>query len=266
MITTNSTTSISSEEECVDLNEEYQDPSNSTTAMIIFAIIYGNIFFLGLIGNVSMMFLTLRHRHLQTVQNIFILNLAMSDVLMCLLSVPITPITNIFKTWFFGQWICHLLPFVQAVSVFVSTFSLSVIAIDRYNLVVRPHANLLQPRGAIIVATILWVMSALVSLPYCYFMKLESYAGYCGQFCTEHWPNQVARRGYALVLLCCQFLIPFAIMSCCYSAIFSRLKERANSKIKKLDERSQLLESARVGNNEFEKDGVVLIKSYFRCI
>lgn len=104
---------------CVDFTEIYPDPTNSIISTTIFGIIYTHIFILGLLGNISMMFLTLRHRHLQTVQNIFILNLAMSDVLMCLLSVPITPITNIFKTWFFGEYICHLLPFVQVSRFFV---------------------------------------------------------------------------------------------------------------------------------------------------
>uniref|UniRef100_A0AC35F0W4 G-protein coupled receptors family 1 profile domain-containing protein n=1 Tax=Panagrolaimus sp. PS1159 TaxID=55785 RepID=A0AC35F0W4_9BILA len=240
-----STTETDSSEPCVDFTEIYPDPTNSAISMTIFGIIYTHIFILGLLGNISMMFLTLRHRHLQTVQNIFILNLAMSDVIICLLSVPITPITNALKQWFFGEYICHLLPFIQAVSVFVSTFSLSAIALDRYNLVIRPHANIIKPKSAIKIATILWIIAAFVSAPYCYFMKIENYPGYCGQFCTERWPNPLVRRGYALVLLCCQFLIPFAIMSFCYSVIFSRLRERANSKIRKLDERSQLLESSR---------------------
>uniref|UniRef100_A0AC34GQE7 G-protein coupled receptors family 1 profile domain-containing protein n=1 Tax=Panagrolaimus sp. ES5 TaxID=591445 RepID=A0AC34GQE7_9BILA len=206
-----STTEMDSTNPCVDFTEIYPDPTNSVISMTIFGIIYTHIFILGLLGNISMMFLTLRHRHLQTVQNIFILNLAMSD----------------------------------AVSVFVSTFSLSAIAIDRYILVIRPHATVIKPKSAIKVATILWIIAAFVSAPYCYFMKIENYPGYCGQFCTERWPNPLVRRGYALVLLCCQFLIPFAIMSFCYSVIFSRLRERANSKIRKLDERSQLLESSR---------------------
>lgn len=109
-------------------------------------------------------------------------------------------------------------------------------------------------------ATVLWILAALVSLPYCYFMKLEQYAGYCGQFCTERWPDQNIRRGYSLILLCCQFLIPFTTMSCCYSAIFSRLKERANSKIKKLDERSQLLNTAIAGTPVLERDRVIQLK------
>lgn len=106
-------------------------------------------------------------------QNIFILNLAISDVIVCLLSLPFTPVTNVYKTWFFGSAICHLLPMVQAVSVFVSTLSLSAIAIDRYNLVVRPYAHPLRLPGAIVVAVVLWIVSVVATLPYAYYMVLE---------------------------------------------------------------------------------------------
>uniref|UniRef100_A0A914YDZ5 G-protein coupled receptors family 1 profile domain-containing protein n=1 Tax=Panagrolaimus superbus TaxID=310955 RepID=A0A914YDZ5_9BILA len=150
------------------------------------------------------------------------------------------PTNSVISITIFGIIYTHIF-----ILVFVSTFSLSAIALDRYILVIRPHATVIRPRTAIKVATILWIIAAFVSAPYCYFMKIENYPGYCGQFCTEKWPNPLVRRGYALVLLCCQFLIPFAIMSFCYSVIFSRLRERANSKIRKLDERSQLLESSR---------------------
>lgn len=65
----------------------------------------------------------------------FILNLAASDIIVCLLSLPITPVTNIYKNWFFGAALCRLIPWVQGVSIFICTFSLGAIAVDRYILV-----------------------------------------------------------------------------------------------------------------------------------
>lgn len=65
----------------------------------------------------------------------FILNLAASDIIVCLLSLPITPVTNIYKNWFFGDALCRLIPTVQGVSIFICTFSLGAIAVDRYILV-----------------------------------------------------------------------------------------------------------------------------------
>ncbi|KAF7637913.1 G_PROTEIN_RECEP_F1_2 domain-containing protein [Meloidogyne graminicola] len=135
---------------------------------------------------------------------------------------------------------------VQAVSVLVSTFSLSAIAINRYLLVNCPYNHSISTKQATIVAIILWKFSLLISLPYAYYMGLEEYEGYCGQFCSEQWPNNQIRRGYALIVLAIQFLLPFIIMLFCYFSIFSKLKRRNNSKLKKLNERQNIL------NNEKE--------------
>ncbi|CAK5031496.1 unnamed protein product [Meloidogyne enterolobii] len=240
--------------ECLHYIIQSPDPTNSLLAIIIFGIIYINIFIFGLLGNLAIVLLTLRCSHLRSVQNIFILNLALSDVIVCLLSLPFTLVTNIFKEWLFGSAICHLLPMVQAVSVLVSTFSLSAIAIDRYWLVHRPHGHSLSPSQATIVACILWAFSLFISLPYAYYMGLEEYEGYCGQFCSEQWPNTQIRRGYALAVLALQFLLPFLTMSFCYASIFSRLRRRNNTKLKKLNERQIML--ARQSNN-FENGLIV---------
>ncbi|PIO62825.1 7 transmembrane receptor, partial [Teladorsagia circumcincta] len=142
-------------------------------------------------------------------------------------------------------------------SIFVSTFSLSAIALDRYNLVVRPHCHPLGSRGASVVALLLWIISALVCMPYGWYMDVVSINGLCGEYCTEKWPLPEVRKGYALMVLVMQFILPFATMAVCYYTIFARLRERTESKLKKLSERSQLLESA-VGNSSPSAKNVLL--------
>lgn len=230
------------DQQCMDFNEAYSDPTNSLLVISLFLFVYLNIFVLGLLGNFAIVLVTLAYRHMRSVQNIFILNLAISDIIVCLLSLPFTPVANVYKVWVFGAAICHLLPLVQAVSIFVSTFSLSAIAIDRFNLVTRPHAQKLTPRAALNVAVILWVLSVVVSLPYAYYMRLETYTDYCGQFCNEHWPNSKIRRGYALVVLIMQFVLPFITMSFCYASIFATLRERVSNRLRRLNERQQTLQ------------------------
>ncbi|PIO68395.1 hypothetical protein TELCIR_09822 [Teladorsagia circumcincta] len=85
-------------------------------------------------------------------------------------------------------------------------------------------------------------------MPYGWYMDVVSINGLCGEYCTEKWPLPEVRKGYALMVLVMQFILPFATMAVCYYTIFARLRERTESKLKKLSERSQLLESA-VGNS-----------------
>lgn len=105
----------------------------------------------------------------------FILNLAISDIIVCLLSLPITPVTNIFKNWYFGGILCRIIPWAQGVSVFICTFSLGAIALDRYILVVLPHWRPLNKKRAMTVTLILWSLSVLVTSPYAFFMHIETY-------------------------------------------------------------------------------------------
>ncbi len=50
---------------------------------------------------------------MQTPTNVFIVNLALSDVLMCLFAVPLTPLHAFMDEWIFGEIICKLFPTTQ---------------------------------------------------------------------------------------------------------------------------------------------------------
>lgn len=47
------------------------------------------------------------------VGSVFLINLAVIDVLLCLAAVPITPITSVYKEWYFGDLLCKLVPMIQ---------------------------------------------------------------------------------------------------------------------------------------------------------
>lgn len=51
--------------------------------------------------------------------------------------IPLTPVTHIAKEWFFGGPLCRVLTGVQAIGIFIGTFSLCAIAVDRYFRLVR---------------------------------------------------------------------------------------------------------------------------------
>uniref|UniRef100_A0A914WAK7 G-protein coupled receptors family 1 profile domain-containing protein n=1 Tax=Plectus sambesii TaxID=2011161 RepID=A0A914WAK7_9BILA len=231
------------DEKCAVFIDVVPDPATKFYVIVLFGIIYSLMFLLGVIGNGLVILLTVRNASLQTVQNIFILNLAASDLIVCFVSLPVTPITNIFKNWYFGVALCHLLPWVQGVSVFICTFSLSAIAVDRYVLIVHPHVKLLSKRGAMGVTVVLWVLSVLVTLPYTIFMDVITHEGLCGEFCTEMWPSTQTRAAYTLFVMAAQFVLPFAIMAVCYWMIFARLRVRARKRLQRMSERSVLLQS-----------------------
>ncbi|KAI5692439.1 hypothetical protein M8J75_016564, partial [Diaphorina citri] len=62
-----------------------------TSIQILFSLIYATIFVLGVFGNVLVCYVVFHNKNMHTVTNFFITNLALSDILLCILAVPFTP-------------------------------------------------------------------------------------------------------------------------------------------------------------------------------
>ena len=83
---------------------------NSPAAQVIIYILYVAIFVVGLLGNALVVFVVAQNRAMQTVTNCFIANLALSDILLCVLAVPFTPL------YFFLKDLCHLVAYSQVIA------------------------------------------------------------------------------------------------------------------------------------------------------
>jgi hypothetical protein len=73
-------------------NTNQTDIQHSKLNMITLGIIYSLIFVVGNFGNSLVIYVVCRTKSMQSVTNLFIMNLALSDILMCTLAVPFTPI------------------------------------------------------------------------------------------------------------------------------------------------------------------------------
>ena len=86
----------------------------------------------GVFGNYLLLYVICRTRKMHNVTNFFIGNLAFSDMLMCVTCVPFT-LAYAFSPhgWVFGRFMCYLVFLIQPVTVYVSVFTLTAIAVDR---------------------------------------------------------------------------------------------------------------------------------------
>ncbi len=143
---------------------------------IVFYLIYGLIFAFGIIGNLLVCWVVFRQTSMRTVTNIFIANLALSDILLCLFCVPFTPLYLLaIKEWQFGQFsnlLCHLVPFAQGVSVYLSVFTMCAISIERYSVIVHPFRSPITVSSCITIIFFIWVFAIILTLPYGIFMQV----------------------------------------------------------------------------------------------
>jgi neuropeptide F receptor len=74
------------------LDDDPDDIIHNRAVQAVFCMLYTVIFVLGIFGNVLVCYVVGRNKAMQTVTNFFITNLALSDILLCTLAVPFTPL------------------------------------------------------------------------------------------------------------------------------------------------------------------------------
>ncbi|XP_077378774.1 neuropeptide FF receptor 2a isoform X2 [Festucalex cinctus] len=131
----------------------------------IFIVSYLLIFLVCMAGNGVVCFIVLRSRNMRTVTNLFILNLAVSDLLVGIFCMPTTLLDNIITGWPFGSLVCKMSGMVQGISVSASVFTLVAIAVDRFRCIVYPFKQKLTISTATLIIVIIWVLAISIMCP-----------------------------------------------------------------------------------------------------
>ncbi|KAH7646776.1 hypothetical protein HUG17_2314 [Dermatophagoides farinae] len=99
---------------------------------LITIIAYSLIILISLCGNSLVLKMILTKKKLQTTTNILIAWLAVADLLTTTLNIPFNVTRFIYMNYPFPSLFCKLVPFIQVMCVYVSTFTMGVIAVHRY--------------------------------------------------------------------------------------------------------------------------------------
>ncbi|XP_064611928.1 neuropeptide CCHamide-1 receptor-like [Liolophura sinensis] len=136
-------------------------------AAYVVPVLFGIIFVVGVVGNGTLIFAVIRNKKMRNVPNIYILSLAIGDLLLILTSVPISATLYSFTIWPFGEPFCQFNHFMQTLSLGVSVFTLTALSGDRYTVIVNPmskHTGNPTFR-TFAVAIGIWVISAILAIP-----------------------------------------------------------------------------------------------------
>uniref|UniRef100_A0A7N8Y6J2 Gastrin/cholecystokinin type B receptor n=1 Tax=Mastacembelus armatus TaxID=205130 RepID=A0A7N8Y6J2_9TELE len=221
-------------------------------------VLYSLIFLLGVLGNSLIIAVLVRNRRMRTVTNLFLLSLAISDLMVSLVCIPFTLIPNLMRDFIFGIGICKLVMYFMGVSVSVSTFNLVAISLERYSAICNPlTSRTWQTKShAAKVITATWVVSFILMLPYPIFSILKPFTrlnNSTGNMCRLVWPNDVIQQSWYVSLLLLLFLIPGIVMMTAYGLISMELYRGFKfelSKRKSSRERQASTGSIRPGDND----------------
>ena len=210
-------------------SSEIQLYINEPWVEAVFASLYMVIFVVGMVGNLAIIGVILGNKHMRTTVNIYLVNLAASDMSMCFvapLNAPVRPFTLLRKRLVHGEEaLCKLISSLVPVNVFMSTFTLTAIAVDRYRAVFYPFSvqtNTLTKTVVIILCIDLF--STVITLPYSAILKLTQ-DDHGTLHCGTEWTDEM-RLVYFSFATIVQFAIPLAIVVFCYTRIMIKLRHR----------------------------------------
>ncbi|XP_038063214.1 prokineticin receptor 2-like [Patiria miniata] len=208
--------------DCLDLLPPVPPP-----VKVFLLVVFSSVTVICGVGNSLLCFIVLTQKRLRSVTNLFIANLAFSDLLMAVLSVPFTLHYYLHQDWVFGSWMCSFVGTVKFVSIYVSINTLFVIAVDRYHGIFRPLRPRMEKGRLLLIVLAIWCVSFLVALPTPLFLTTSPPTTDCRgrtvRLCYEGWSNPRAAKGYMIFITVGEFLFPIYSMGFIYISIAVKL-------------------------------------------
>lgn len=217
------------EEKTTSYEYEFSAPCDKVDVQVLgtrlLPPLYALVFGVGLLGNVMVVVILTKYRRLCILTNIYLLNLAICDLLF-LFTLPFWIHFLKSNEWVFGNWMCKLLSGLYSVGLYGEIFFIILLTLDRYLAIV--HAVFaLRTRTVtigIVSSVFTWVLAGLAALPEFIFQKAQEQSGKL--FCSSLYPEgeeDTWRRFYAVRMNLLSLALPLLIMVVCYSGIIKTL-------------------------------------------
>ncbi|KAK3089388.1 hypothetical protein FSP39_003227 [Pinctada imbricata] len=182
-------------------------------------ILYVVIIIVALGGNLVVCWTVFTKQRLRTVTNFFIVSLSVSDIIMTILCIPLTLLSNMFfYYWPFGHFLCPFVGYLQLMSVILRAFTLVALTCDRHYVIWRPLKQRLKKLHAKFIILSLWVAAAIIALPTALHSKIIYLPFEPGSkgLCIESWENHNARYAYSVSIMLLQYFVPLFLMLVTY--------------------------------------------------
>nr|APY20503.1 long wavelength sensitive opsin [Hypocaccus fitchi] len=191
----------------------YQFPPLNPLWHAILGLVIGVLGFISISGNGMVVYIFCCTKSLRTPSNLLVVNLAFSDFCMMLAMSPAMVINCISETWVLGPFMCELYGMFGSLFGCVSIWTMTFIALDRYNVIVKGlSAKPLTIKGALFRILMIYLFSLIWTLAPMFGWNRyvpEGNMTACGtDYLTKDWLS----RSYILVYSCFVYFLPLFVI------------------------------------------------------
>ena len=146
----------------------------------------------------------------------YLINLAVSDLIMAVFCMPFTFIDAI-SSWMFPEFMCSVVLFFQVLSVSASVFTNVAISLNRLRAILFPLRSIYTLRAYSWLLVIIWFCSSGIASVQLFVGQtvVENNSTHCG----EVWPSPQAARTYTLCIFVFVYAIPLMLLTGTYTTI-----------------------------------------------
>lgn len=204
-------------------SSKYHDYGLPVVATLSFFLVTSMI--MALVGNVMVIITILRHRGMRTRTNMLLGNLAVADILVAVLDMPIALITIINHDWVFPETFCVFNGFAVGLGLMLSVHTLMWISIHKFFSITRPFARTVTPFQIALMMVAAWVWTIVYNLTATPLIGMtqtvyKKGSSQCGPAIPKHGLQFIHSSLNTVVNL----VIPMIVMFYCYYKIFEEVK------------------------------------------
>ncbi|XP_046439446.1 adipokinetic hormone/corazonin-related peptide receptor variant I-like isoform X1 [Daphnia pulex] len=196
---------------------------------------YSVLLIISVCGNITVLVNLIKRRHISNPRvNIMLTHLAIADLLVTLLLMPIEIGWAATVQWRAGDFSCRILAFFRTFGLFLSSFVLVCISIDRFGAILQPmKLDYWKRRGRFMLA-IAWACSVICSLPQVFVFHVKAHPEYpwyeqCVTF--DSFPTKAHEISYAAFGMMMMYVLPLAVFVFTYSSILCEISRRSKEAV-----------------------------------
>ncbi|KAI8423118.1 hypothetical protein MSG28_014200 [Choristoneura fumiferana] len=192
---------------------KYSTPVTILMVAIFMVVIFGTV-----VGNILVCVAVCLVRKLRRPSNYLIVSLAVSDLCVAIMVMPVAMVYDILGTWPFGPVVCDFWVSSDVLSCAASILNLCMISVDRYYAITKPleYGVKRTPKRMLFCVFIVWMGAAFISLPPVLILGNEK---------TDTSCSVSQNQGYQIYATFGSFYLPLSVMVVVYYKIFSAARK-----------------------------------------